>query len=588
MGDAAYEALSEEEKKNHADIVTIISQANGKATLMIENLITRAADTSDDTWLDRFVGTTYEDLLSLYPDMLPSEAEAQLAKDYDNDAREILSMWSALKDQLDEYEANKVKFDELSEKDISAQQAIVDAFDEDTATEEEIDAFVEAYAELKYIADRTAALGASIFVKEYLETVPFGTGTLLDFFRHDYETVKNDITALYPLVASLTEGQRAGLPFVTLSDLITYAVTDAEGYKDAEIEGLETVSIYENVDRDIYKAGGVALTNEALRAHAAEEAFEQGEKFSHLSQILQYIAAGSIAVFAATALVRIGDAAITHLRAAILRSTASSIRSQYRLAAGAEKQALQDKLMEVDRIFLGQDMSGEDGLAARYLARSSVVNKMLIGFGITAIILSGIALYFSYRDLCDYYNVDYTPIPKYMVDEKDITAYNEKGEKIVIKNQSAYYKTVETNRAEGDEWFDILGASGDLNGTVGRQWLALYAAKNESEAPIIADSLKAVIGKTDVPADYTTGIHMFGSDAAYNLNNVQFVWNNEAPSVFVYFNVDTSAAEPATTGSSFSAGYLVLASIAGLVVGAGLGALVLLSVKRKKSGGATA
>ena len=52
--------------------------------------------------------------------------------------------------------------------------------------------------------------------------------------------------------------------------------------------------------------------------------------------------------------------------------------------------------------------------------------------GIVMVVLSSVALYFSYRDLVDYYKVDYTPIPRYMVDEKDITAYNDKRDKFVI------------------------------------------------------------------------------------------------------------------------------------------------------------
>jgi len=584
MGDAAYEALSEEEKKQHADIVTIITQANGKATFLMENLITRAADTNEETWIDRFVGTTYEDLLALYPDMLPSEAESQLARDYDNDACEILSMWSTFKDQLDEYEKNKEKFDEFSGKDITALQAIVDSYNPDTATEEETDAFAEAYVELELVNESIATLGAKIVVKEYLETIEYGEGTLLDYFEQDYETIKNNITILYPLVASLTEGQKAGLQFVTLSDLIMYSATDSEGYKDAEIDNFSEASVYENVDRYIYKAGGVALTSEALRAHSAEEAIEQGEKYSQLSRILQYVAAGSIAVFAATALIKLGDSIIYRIRLNALDNHIENLKEESLILDGVKRQEVEKKILDTEDVLLGKNHGIDgNGIIENYRIRSSMMNKMMIGFGIVAVILSGIALYYSYRDLVDYYKVDYSPIPKYMVDEKDITAYNAKGEKIVIKNLAAYYKAVETNRAEGDEWYDILGSSADLNGIVGRQWLALYAAKNENMCPIIADSLKVVVGKTDIPTDYTTGIHMFGSGAAYNLNNTQFVWNNEAPSVFVYFNVDTGvSSEPSTTGSSFSAGYLVLTGVIGLVIGAGLGALVMISTKRRK------
>jgi len=221
------------------------------------------------------------------------------------------------------------------------------------------------------------------------------------------------------------------------------------------------------------------------------------------------------------------------------------------------------------------------------LTTSAKINKFLIGFSVAAVVLSAVALYFTYRDLVNYYNVDYSPIPRYIVDEKDITAYNSKGEKIVIKNQAAYYKAVECNRAESDEWYGILGTSGDLNGTVGRQWLALYAARNENESPILASSLKAVTGTSEIPADYVTGIHMFGSDAAYNLNNTQLVWNNDAKSVYVYFAVE-NAPGASTSGSSFTAGYLILTGVIGLLAGAMIifGITSAANTKKKKTAAA--
>jgi len=600
MGDASYDALSEEEKKNHADIVTIITQANGKATFMIENLITRAADTNEDTWIDRFAGTTYEDLLTLYSDMLPSEAEAQLARDYDNDAREILSMWSALKERLDQYDESVQKFDELAGRDLSAQQKIAEEFDLKNATEEQAQAFAQACAEITVSTDIANSRCVDIFVVDYLSGIEYRDGTLADFFKMSYETVEKDIKVIYPLVASLTEGQRAGLQFVTLSDLIMISATDAEGYNDASYDDTTVGSIYDGVDRDIYKKGGVALTSEAMRTHSAEEIESEGGQFSILSYILVGTAAVSTAAFVGTAVFSASDLVVYLARRAgwneICKAYKSIIDSfpnpntltyQEREAAFPTMQSISKNWREVELKLYNEDsiINGKpQGIVPSYLERSAFCNKLLIGFGIAATLLSAAALYSSYRDLVDYYNVDYTPIPHYMVDEKDITTYNEKGEKEVIKNQAAYYKVVETNRAESDEWFNILGTSADLNGTVGRQWLALYAAKNENEVPIVASSLKAVVGKDDVPPDYTTGIHMFGSDAAFNFNNTNYVWNNNAPSVFVYFNVDGSAqAEPSTAGTSFSAGYLVLTGVIGLVVGAGLGALVMLSSKRKKT-----
>ena len=57
------DALSETEKNKHADILTIIAQSNGNATLLIESLIARATDANDTTWVDRFCELTYDDLV---------------------------------------------------------------------------------------------------------------------------------------------------------------------------------------------------------------------------------------------------------------------------------------------------------------------------------------------------------------------------------------------------------------------------------------------------------------------------------------------------------------------------------------------
>ena len=53
LGDKAYAALSEQEKKTHADILTIVAQANGKSILSMETLLTKATDTAETTWIER-------------------------------------------------------------------------------------------------------------------------------------------------------------------------------------------------------------------------------------------------------------------------------------------------------------------------------------------------------------------------------------------------------------------------------------------------------------------------------------------------------------------------------------------------------
>jgi hypothetical protein len=215
-------------------------------------------------------------------------------------------------------------------------------------------------------------------------------------------------------------------------------------------------------------------------------------------------------------------------------------------------------------------------------ARSSMCSKMRVGaavFTVAMVAISAFLVYLDYQEMKEYYNVAFTPMPRYIIDEKDLIGYNSKGEKIVLKNQSAYYKLVESNRNESAEMFKVLGTGADMNGDVGKQWLALYAVKKDLMQPILADSLKVVVDSTEIPAGYETGIHMFGTEAAFNLNSSLYDWNNDAASVYVYFKTDEN--EASTTGTSFSGGALAISGGAGIVLGAAVTALAMKS-KRKK------
>ena len=126
------------------------------------------------------------------------------------------------------------------------------------------------------------------------------------------------------------------------------------------------------------------------------------------------------------------------------------------------------------------------------------------------------------------------------------------------------------NRSTSADTWNALGDCADLNGDAGQQWVALYACRNnEVMQPILADSLKAVRESSIIPAGYTTGIHMFGSDSIFNMNNKTYDWNQSAPGVFVYFQIDEEAPVKAgTSGSAFTAGWIALAAAAGMAVGA--------------------
>ena len=171
-------------------------------------------------------------------------------------------------------------------------------------------------------------------------------------------------------------------------------------------------------------------------------------------------------------------------------------------------------------------------------------------------------------------------------------------EKEMIKNETAYYRVVECNRTAGDsditkKNYEVMETRNDLNGDIGKQWLALYAVKYRGGTPILADSLLYQKDSSTVPDGYSTGIHEFGGKAATNLNNKKYLFRDNPPSLKVFFKTETKTVEQLAgttgankangTGSIFGAGTAAMSGGIGLVIGALLGAMVMGRRKKKNN-----
>lgn len=215
------DAIPQAEKNKHCDILTLFAQADGEIMLMIYDLITRAADTSDDSWIDRFTAMTYDDLLDSY-DMAPTDAQKKAARDFDDDANTILKSWEDFRTLLIGADDAVDAFNNAEQPDYDALQEKVDALDENSTAQELLGALedsVVAQSEQTELLD----LAAGFTVADYLASIEYGDGTLLDFFTRSSSDVKADITSLYPLIAALSEGQRAGIEFISLRELVMLA-----------------------------------------------------------------------------------------------------------------------------------------------------------------------------------------------------------------------------------------------------------------------------------------------------------------------------------------------------------------------------
>ena len=588
------DALPEAEKNQHCDLLTLFAQADGQIMLMIYDLITRGADTNEDSWIDRFSSTSYEELLESY-DMPEEDAKRQMARDFEDDARLLLTNWEQFRALLIGADEDADTLENMETPDFDAAAAKIDAVDESSDVEAVVDAVVEL-AEAQVQQSEMLDLAANVTVAGYLESIDFGRGTMYDFFTRTSGEVAENIETLYPLIASLSDGQRAGLEFISLRELVMLSNRDVE-YAAEDLEELVETSVYEGVDRAIYEKGGVGLTSDALRSDALKREKNAADRrlFSTKTIVLYALTGAAFLGFAATA-IRAANINAPYIKLDIYKNSWNYwSRKGNRILFHSDH-----KLTDAEKVLAEQYRVKENAAFDKYFDQQQMLegtagfNKtavwMSAGFAVAMVILAGVSVYMTWQDMKDYYKVDYAVIPHYMVDEASITYYNANGEKLVRENHAAYYKAVTCNRSKDDKNREALTDCADLNGDVGQQWVALYACRdNQVMPPILADSFKVVVGSSSIPAGYTQGIHMFGSDSAFNMNNKLYDWNQSAKSVYVYFKVDTTAPlTPRTSGSAFSGGLLALTGVGGLALGALITALSMTAYRKKKNGMAAA
>ena len=628
MGDEAYNKLSDEEKKNHCDILTLLMQGKGEAVMLMETELAKAADTGENTWIERFQALTLDSLTESMqeenPTLTPSEITAELDKRYNDDAKKILEKWSAFGEVLAGYDEAVDDAVEVTESDTDSDTLVEKAksINEDSPAEEAAEVAVELMnVEADMVKGGNAA--ENIVVKEYLEATEYGDGTMFEFFDRDQSEFNDEdtIRELYPIVEALSGGQIAGLDFLSIKDMVIMAITNENGFKTVNMSSLEPASIYQGVNREIYEVGGVALTNDAMRAKANAQDAETVPQLSTLGIVMWSCTAAAGFAAAGTAIASSVYSGMTdklqntltklvgeQMKKAtniIDASTTGMKTAQWWAKTYGKTDVLyqQTRLIEINQTKLAEINQKIDDIEdvlqkSDYASKSTICKYLSAGFTVAMAVLAGISIYTTVTELMAYYKVDFAPIPKYIVDEVDITATNEKGEKVMIQNQTAYYKAVLCNRTEGKtdiekKNFKILGKRNDLNGDVGKQWLALYSVKYENGLPILADSLKVQLGKSDLPDGYAAGIHRFGEKAAFNLTSKYYCYDDPNKGTYVFFKNEeatvkeltqtNTANNAATIGSMFSGGSLAIGAIAGLALVILLTVLVMVSTKKRKN-----
>ena len=674
MTDKQYKYLAPEKKKITVDLTTSLMQGNAQAVLLMEQTLAAAADTNENTWLERLSELGPEGLSDKYAEagVRPADAKLEMASLYNDTAKAILSDWEKSRSALLDYDMMLAETKAASEggKDADVSDLInvgvadvepeeVDLFDP-AGMMSAINGSLEASVGIaEQVGDnRTAA------VYTLLKETPYGDGTMYDFFTKPYAEVGGEnISALYPMASTLTEGQIAAIDFLPLQTLLQIGVTSGESYVEcgAEnsdllevIEGAGQVSLFVNVNREIF-GEKTALTSEALRENTlAKKGYTDPDSdllgLSRLTAITWAATGVTLAVTIFSAIntnlfgeyvsdvAKFSDAleeaaktnAVMMAQGVKFMDKAGDVvdlteqinlYSSFNIARESSKVVKVTYSFDIQAVTEGYNLTPDamrqlndyheaatqtitlESGAAKQIAvdadsaeefmnelnaqeevlakdNSTWMNIATVAM-VVVVLLAVISIFMTAVDLYRYYNITYTPIPKYIVDEADITTRDADGNQIVVRNDAAYYTVAKTNRPKTHEQYEALQDYADLNGDVGREWLALYSVKQPGCEPILADSFKVVAGSASIPEGYEKGVHAFGSTSAANLTDSRYTYNDDLNGVYVYYKTDASAAS-ADTASVFSGSTLALVGAGGAVAGAAIGVLAAALIKKKK------
>ena len=110
----------------------------------------------------------------------------------------------------------------------------------------------------------------------------------------------------------------------------------------------------------------------------------------------------------------------------------------------------------------------------------------------------------------------------------------------------------------------LLGDYGDINGDVGRQWVALYTTTDKAAGDPITTDFTVQYNDTNLPNDDSTALSIFCESTAQNLTNEQagYTYDDDKDGIYLFYGTDSNA----FAASIFTNGkYILTGGISALV-----------------------
>lgn len=552
--DDEFAALSKDEQNKVADMTTILMQANSVTVLAIEQIIAIATDDNDSMWIERYQhAKTYDEMvedLMESDDLTMSQATKEIAAKYDSKAKIIASKLDDFKEYIEIYTKAGI--------DLSNSQEEIETYQKEN----------ENFSLSSWFTSGTQY--------EILKVLENDDVSLIDLLTSDdYDLENEDRYMLYPLVASLTEGQQACLDYLTMQQIVYMGINNDEATKeamstiDANTNSDYITSIYDGIDRSIF-SDSVALTGDAYKLQNSTDKNAMDEwqdSISSLTKIL-YFALGA----SATATV-----AAWGVRNLSIVSDLKNSKQLMNIDTEMITEDVSDNFLESsDDSFEVIERTTEKPYNSTTVETRTLSKVFkVIGIATTCITIGLMvaSLWSTYKDLQKYYNAEFTQIPMHMVNQ----GVDENEEKVFT-----YYTAVKCNREEAQMVTDntkILDDFGDLNGDVGKQWVALYTTKDTAAGNPITADFKVQYNNTNIPDD-RTALSIFCDSVAENLTNEKagYTYSDSKEGIYLFYGTDSTV----YAGSAFSNGQYALIGGASMIVFAVLSFFVGKGIKKRK------
>ena len=631
------------------DLAELFLQANGQIVILVQDQLAAACDTKKTTWLDRMESLGgYDKLKSQYLKAYNGnsyKANAALKAKYHQKALILEDSWDDIRMHFEEAEnfLKKNGLDKMSEEQIIEWM-------ESQANASEAGEDIDEFQTYVHNQELLAVLGAYKYEDGTL---------LEFFAQDSKAVTGENITKLYPLAACLSDGQFAGLnETVSLYTLLMAATTstvlddnnskkatevnnlkgeDAEAVEEVkeqiednvdEWKDVEPISVYDGVDRGVFQ-GGVAVTSiaenyktgdgvtwadsfvesgkltkaaigmgagallsaagaiacsyayKALYTTVMKNAFENlkdkviGERILSLgannnymtSNIWMYSSGGQSRLMS-----RFTRRVVANGDWEFASNLKNALKNSEQLTGATGKVTMQDIQKFREEMF---DRGIADKVAGSGMAK--FMHALKIGLAVFAVLLAIADITMTIIALVKYYNRSHLSIPKYMVD----MSYDEDKEKTFI----SYKGLLDTGGKK----------QGDLNGGGGKQWLAIFATKDEGAGdPILApdgDRHEIIVQKKDstVPMGYSP-LHLFGKpntaqNLTYSDGEAGWSFNDKEGGIYLFFERDANwnfGEDASGAATVFSNGRNILFGGCGLIAGLILGIFGTILIKRKK------